>query len=128
MPSQSKSAAIIGRLYANGGKVQYDIFLLPSYAEALPTVLIEAQACGMLILSTNVGAVEEIIKSGILVEPGDIDSLFLGLKQLIKSSNQWETMSMKGREAVENKFDIDDQISELLKLYNELLTTRGQYA
>lgn len=55
-----------------------DFFLLPSYLEGLPTVLLEAIAHRKPIIATDVGGVTEIVKdglTGIIVKPGDIKAM-----------------------------------------------------
>lgn len=52
----------------------HQVFVLFSFVENLPCVLLEAQACGMPIVATRVGGIAEIVpdnRYGILVEPGD---------------------------------------------------------
>lgn len=52
--------------------------LLPSYNEGLPMTILEGMAAGKVIISTEVGGIPEVVKSGengILIKPGDIDSL-----------------------------------------------------
>lgn len=55
-----------------------DFFLLPSYLEGLPTVLLEAIAYRKPIIATNVGGVTELVKdglTGLIVKPGDIKAM-----------------------------------------------------
>ena len=54
-----------------------DCVCLPSYAEGLPNVLLEALACKTNVVASNVGGIPEIIKNPekYLVEPGDIEGL-----------------------------------------------------
>ena len=76
------------------------IFLLPSVAEALPTVLMEAQAIGLPIIATNVGGVSEAMidgKSGFLVPERDVDALTEKLKYLIEHPEIWQGMGCAGR-------------------------------
>lgn len=59
-----------------------DLFVLPSYGEGLPIVIMEALQTGCAVISTSVGAIPEIIKqeNGILISPGDRSSLFDALQ------------------------------------------------
>jgi len=59
-----------------------DIFILPSLQEGMPNSLLEAMACGIAPVGTSIGGVVDIIKqgeNGILVEPGDVNSLADGI-------------------------------------------------
>jgi len=43
---------------------EHDIFILPSLSEGLPQVILEAMACGILVLASNVGGIPLIVKNG----------------------------------------------------------------
>jgi len=63
-----------------------DVLCLSSFHEGYPTVLIEAQACGLPIVATNVGGVSEIIKNGDLeriVPPGNALTFSRALSDLL---------------------------------------------
>ncbi len=97
-----------------------DLFLLPSLAEATPTVLLEAQASGLPILATDVGAVAEIVQQGeprAIVEPGDAPALAAAFEYLVDHDERWESMARAGRAYVEREHDIhllDQRLSEIL--------------
>lgn len=61
-----------------------DVFVLPSYTEGFPNVVIEAMALGLPIIATSVGAIPEMIGDGrgVLVPPKDIDLLSKALTGL----------------------------------------------
>ena len=63
-----------------------DIFVLPSLAEGIPVVLMEAMSCGVSCVSTPVNGIPELIaheRTGLLATPGDVDALTLQLRCLI---------------------------------------------
>ena len=60
-----------------------DLFCLPSYSEGCPNVVVEALACGLPIVATNVGGIPELISSdtvGILVPPMEVERLHQALE------------------------------------------------
>jgi glycosyltransferase involved in cell wall biosynthesis len=62
-----------------------DVFCLPTLGDCLPVALAVAAMAGLPLVSTDVGAIHEIVQpgtTGLLVEPGDIDSLAEALRQL----------------------------------------------
>jgi glycosyltransferase involved in cell wall biosynthesis len=65
-----------------------DIFLLPSYYEGMPMVLLEGMGFGMPIVASKVGGIPEIVndgENGYLLEPGDVDGFEKKIKLLISN-------------------------------------------
>ena len=53
-----------------------DVFALPTYADAVPNVVVEAMAAGLPVVATDVGAVREMVgDAGVVVPRGDVDAL-----------------------------------------------------
>lgn len=54
-----------------------DVLLLPSYAEGLPMVVLEAMEAGCGVITTDVGAIPEIVatENGVIIKAGDLDAL-----------------------------------------------------
>ena len=101
------------------------IFLLPSVAEALPIVLMEAQAIGLPVVATDVGSVDEIIadgKSGFVVPSQNVIALASKLEYLIKHPEFWPEMGRCGRKLVEERYNIKKLNRRLVEIYNALLT------
>ena len=66
----------------------FDVFCLPSEAEGLPRTVLEAQACGVPVVATNVGGVSEAIctKVGVLVPPANPIALAQALENVLSRS------------------------------------------
>ena len=106
-----------------------DIFVLPTLGDALPTVLIEALAAGKPIVASDVGGVPEIIDNGVdglLVQPGDSSKLANACLQLLKNTEQVSQMIQAGNQTVLQRFDVDMQIKQLSKIYEELVASNGK--
>jgi len=101
-----------------------DMFVLPSYAEGMPNSILEAMSASMPIVSTNVGAIPELVKNeinGFIVSPGDIDGLHTSITKLIQDTELRVTMGVNSRKRVISNHDISKiwvDIYEILK-YNE---------
>ena len=76
-----------------------DFLVLGSKVETFGVVLIEAQACGLPVVSTNCGGPSDIISSdtGILVKPGSVNDLTRGMKNIIKKLDQYDLMKIRNR-------------------------------
>jgi glycosyltransferase involved in cell wall biosynthesis len=86
-----------------------DIFALPSFAEGIPVVLMEAMATAIPCVSTWVAGIPELIRSGIdglLVPPSDIEALAGAIRQLVTDPHLRLRIGQAGRERVLEKFDL----------------------
>jgi glycosyltransferase involved in cell wall biosynthesis len=93
----------IGRYYAEA-----DLFCLPSFAEGVPVVLMEAMATGRPVVATRIAGVPELVDdgvSGLLVAPGSVEQLVTALERLASSTELRERMGLAGRQKVEQDFD-----------------------
>jgi glycosyltransferase involved in cell wall biosynthesis len=84
-----------------------DILALPSRGEAVPWAVIEAMACGVAVVATSVGSVPELLAGdrGLVVPPGDVESLQAALTRLLGDSVLRAEMGQHGRLAAEKLFD-----------------------
>lgn len=100
-----------------------DILVNPSYAEGLPTSVLEAGSMGLAVIATDVGGTGEIIdngKNGFLIEPGDIEVLREKLQILIKDSSLRDKFGSNLQEKVRDFFDWDRTTIKLEKLLKSL--------
>jgi glycosyltransferase involved in cell wall biosynthesis len=101
-----------------------DIICLTSKNEGTPVSLIEAQASGIPIVSTNVGGIKDIVlegKTGFLIEGDDRDKFTEKLTELIENKNKRQEMSQNGWSFVKDKFQYTKLISNMDEYYKSLL-------
>ncbi len=87
-----------------------DILVNPSYAEGLPTAVLEAGAMGLAVIATDVGGTKEIIddkNNGSLVQPRDVKMLRTKIEQLMHDDTLRERFGKELQKKVRKTFDWD---------------------
>lgn len=101
-----------------------DIFVLPSLAEGVPVVLMEAMAMEIACVATAVNGVPELIRDegeGLLVNPSDPDSLAKAIARLMDSSLLRRQLAAAGRQRVLEVYDIERNINALRDIFEKCL-------
>lgn len=101
-----------------------DIFVFPTHDEAFGLVNLEALKWGLPIVSTNVGAIPEIVHHGVngfIVEPRDANKLADYLMILLKDSELRTKMGNAGKEIYTKFFTINNYEKRLKKIINDLI-------
>lgn len=104
-----------------------DIIALTSNNEGTPVSLIEAQASGKPIVSTNVGGIEDIVlkdETAFLSAVGNVDAFAQNLLKIVENDTLRIQMSAKGSDLVRSKFSYTRLCKDMGLLYNSLLQTR----
>ena len=122
-----------------------DVYLLPTYGEAFGFAVLEAMACGIPVIATNVFAIPEMIEDGVsgyLIDtlefdhkrlfrgglvhniPADFreyvtDKLFELICRLIESVELRREFGKAGQQTARNKFSIESRNEKMLQLYRE---------
>jgi glycosyltransferase involved in cell wall biosynthesis len=99
-----------------------DFFVLPSKSgEGLPLVALEAMACGVPVISTNVGGISEIMNEdyGKLVPPNSPESLADAILDF--SQRDFSVIKKDLRKMVEQKYSWDRNVEKLVEIYEELI-------
>jgi glycosyltransferase involved in cell wall biosynthesis len=107
---------------------QSDIFVLPSLAEGIPVVLMEAMASGVPCISTSINGIPELIEhghSGLLARPGDLDSLYDQLMRLIRDPRQRMAFSESGRSKVMADFQLSQNVRRLASVFSTFPASVG---
>ena len=102
-----------------------DVFCLPTMGDCLPMVLSEAGAAGMALVSTDVGAIREIVRdgeTGILIPPGDLDALVDALRRLIGDAGKCRRMGAAAAALVRSKFDARHNARQIVDLLRSVST------
>lgn len=100
-----------------------DIFILPSYSEGLPNVLLEAASTGLPLITTDIGGSRDIVETdhnGYVVETNAPDQIASRLKQLIEDKTLRETFGENSRELILNKYSLEMVSNQYIALYKSL--------
>jgi len=98
-----------------------DIAVLPSYREGLPRSLLEASACQLPCVASDVPGCNQVIEDGVtgyLVEPKKIDELALAMERLIDDPDLRKWLGLAARERVSRLFSEEMVIEQTLAIYN----------
>lgn len=108
---------------------EYDIFVLPSIIadngqmEGKPNALIEAMACGLPVVSTNISGIPELVEDGVtglLVSPREERALADAIVKLNRNETLRKDMGKRGRERVATGFEIKTNVEKLSYLFSNI--------
>jgi len=101
-----------------------DVFILPSLAEGLSNALLEAMACGLPVVATNIGGTKEVIKNGmngILVEPKNSEQLAQAVLSLIRDEKRAQRLGRNAQKTVKESYSLDRISKKYTQIYSQLL-------
>ena len=104
-----------------------DLKLLLSEKESFGLVLLEAMACGVPGIGTNIGGIPEVIEhgtNGYLVELGDVDAVAHYAIELLSDEDKLAEFRINALEAVQTKFKSEKIIEQYEKIYEKLAAVR----
>ncbi|HTW79616.1 MAG TPA: glycosyltransferase family 4 protein [Terracidiphilus sp.] len=99
-----------------------DIFCIPSFAEGIPVVLMEAMAMGIPCVTTRITGIPELIRDGIdglLVTPSDVIDLADALVRLMRDATLREHLSRSGRARVMEHYHLRRNVEHLAEIFEE---------
>jgi glycosyltransferase involved in cell wall biosynthesis len=123
---QAQSLGLAGRVFFEG--FQKDVrpylqagsaFILTSHLEGLPLSVLEAMACGLPCIVTNVGGSAEAVIDrvvGLVIPPASVDAAAEAILYLATHPHERGRMGSRARETACHAFDIDERMSELREL------------
>lgn len=107
-----------------------DIYCLPCVwaddgdVDGLPQMLMEAMACGVPVISTQLAGIPDLIEhehSGLLVEPKDVTALAAAISRLADDSVLREQLALQGRAKLVESFDIARCLEPLLDRFRQAI-------
>ncbi len=99
------------------------IFLYPSREEPFGLSIVEAMACGVPVITTDVFGPREIVRhnyDGIAVPPDDVKALAKAIESLLKDNELRERISVNALKSVQEKYDIRSHAKHLVEIYSEM--------
>jgi glycosyltransferase involved in cell wall biosynthesis len=99
----------VGQDDLTGLYARADVFCLPSFAEGIPVVAMEAMAMELPVVTTRIMGIPELVEDGVhglLVPPGRVDRLTDALERLIRSPDERRRMGRAARWKVEQDYDV----------------------
>jgi glycosyltransferase involved in cell wall biosynthesis len=110
------ASAEIRRLFAEA-----DVCCLPSHADLVPWVAIEALASGLPIVASDVGSIPELVgDAGLTVPPGDVRALRAALETVAADEPLRRRMGAAGRRQAEQRYDARTNTPRLFNLLEEI--------
>jgi len=105
-----------------------DAFVLPSFTEGRPNVILEAMACGLPVVATDIPANRDMVmigKNGLLVPPGDPQALTIALDKMVSDSELRARMGEVARRSIhERQLTWEECAAKHLELYQNLILHR----
>jgi glycosyltransferase involved in cell wall biosynthesis len=131
LPKQASAAGLSEKMAFAGFRTDLDrlmphadVFVLPSFNEGLPNVILEASAAGVPVVATAVSGTPEAIldgQTGHLVAAGDAATMANRLLRLLGDVGIRRRMGRAGRTFVAGRFTFTAQAQSYLNLFSELL-------
>lgn len=104
-----------------------DVFVLPSHTEGMPNVVMEAMACGVPVIATEVGGLPDAVGGSggaVLIRPRCVEELQKAMDAAIESPQKRLEMSVSAREVAEKRFGVTRNANRILKYLQEVIASR----
>ena len=105
-----------------------DAFVLPSLAEGISNTILEAMACGVPVIATDVGGNRELVaegETGMLVPAGDVPALAAGILRLADDAAMRARFGLGSRARALDSFSLGEMVRRYALLYERELRRRA---
>ena len=106
-----------------------DVFALTPFVtkdgdrDGIPNVLMEAMACGLPVLTTEVGGISDLVtheSNGFVLAPRDVDAIATGLRTLLEDAELRARLGAEARKTVTSRFDSKACTAELGSIFRAI--------
>lgn len=100
------------------------VFLSIRDSESFGVAILEASACEKPVIVSNVGGLPEVVKNeitGLIVSPRSEKETSEAIEKLLLNENLRKEIGKEGRKHVREKYDWNDNLDHMMKIYNEVL-------
>ncbi len=101
-----------------------DLYVHPALMEGFGIAVVEAMAMGKAVVATTTGGLPEVVaqgETGLLVPPGDVESLAVTVVSLLQDRVRREQMGFCGRARAYERFSLEAFVEQVEHLYDEVL-------
>jgi len=101
-----------------------DLYVHPALMEGFGIAVVEAMAMGKAVVATTTGGVPEVVaqgETGLLVPPGDVESLAATVVSLLEDRALRAQMGHRGKVRAQERFSLDASVVHMEQLYGEVL-------
>ena len=104
------------------------VMLMPSFSEGLPTVLLEAQACGCVPIASFLREITDVVvtdrETGLLVDIGDVEGFVNAIAELYHHPDRWNQCSTAAHERSVGEFSVEAMGQSYQRLIQDCLAGR----
>lgn len=103
------------------------VFVLPSYTEGCPYVIMEAMSLKKIIIGTRVGNIPEMLgdNCGILIDVQNVEELKKHLKDVITQADRYDNLREAAYEKAKSEYDISRISTKFLNIVKEIIGKRS---